>query len=131
LKNYWGGSSGATTHLLDAMHYCGLLRVARREGGIRFYNAHQRGLGRTDAAARRARIEVLVAAPSAYTRRSTRRQRVGYLKARMGKDWGITPLAISAAVWRQLYFPVNDNYFSRPTTITFCLLRPPVRQLHF
>src|SRR5882762_8384575 len=26
VKNYWGGSSNATTHLLDAMHYRGLLR---------------------------------------------------------------------------------------------------------
>src|SRR4051794_26622490 len=27
VRNYWGGSSSATTHLLDAMHYRGLLRV--------------------------------------------------------------------------------------------------------
>jgi len=40
VKNYWGGSSNATTHLLDAMHYRGLLRVARREKGIRLYTAH-------------------------------------------------------------------------------------------
>ncbi|HEY7787133.1 MAG TPA: crosslink repair DNA glycosylase YcaQ family protein, partial [Casimicrobiaceae bacterium] len=33
--NAWGGSSNATTHLLDAMHYRGWLRVVRREGGIR------------------------------------------------------------------------------------------------
>src|SRR6266576_1000100 len=31
VKNYWGGSSNATTQLLDSMHYRGLLRVARRE----------------------------------------------------------------------------------------------------
>ena len=37
VRNYWGGSSSTTTHLLDAMHYRGLLRVARREGGIRIY----------------------------------------------------------------------------------------------
>lgn len=43
VKNYWGGSSNATTHLLDAMHYRGLLRVARREKGIRVYAAHQHG----------------------------------------------------------------------------------------
>lgn len=36
-KNYWGGESNATTHLLDALHYRGLLRVARRENGIRIY----------------------------------------------------------------------------------------------
>src|SRR5213076_2971632 len=39
--NYWGGSSSATTHLLDAMHYQGLLRVVRRENGIRIYAAHE------------------------------------------------------------------------------------------
>src|SRR6185295_4073414 len=41
VTNYWGGSSNATTHLLDAMHYRGLLRVVRREKGIRVYAAHQ------------------------------------------------------------------------------------------
>ena len=37
VTNYWGGSSNATTHLLDEMHYRGLLRVVRREKGIRLY----------------------------------------------------------------------------------------------
>ena len=60
VRNYWGGSSSATTQLLDAMHYRGLLRVARREGGIRIYTPHQHGLGPADAAARRARIDALV-----------------------------------------------------------------------
>lgn len=39
--NYWGGSSNATTHLLDALHYGGLLRVTRRERGIRLYAARE------------------------------------------------------------------------------------------
>jgi len=60
VRNYWGGSSNATTQLLDAMHYQGLLRVARREGGIRIYAAHQHGPGPTDAVARRAQIDLLV-----------------------------------------------------------------------
>jgi uncharacterized protein YcaQ len=60
VKNYWGGSSNATTHLLDAMHYRGLLRVARREAGIRIYAAHRHGPGPTDRAARRARLDALV-----------------------------------------------------------------------
>ena len=60
VRNYWGGSSNATTQMLDAMHYCGLLRVARREGGIRIYTAHQHGPGPTDAAALSARIDLLV-----------------------------------------------------------------------
>jgi uncharacterized protein len=59
VKNYWGGSSNATTHLLDAMLYRGLLRVVRREGGIRIYAAHEHGPGPVDAAARRERIDEL------------------------------------------------------------------------
>lgn len=37
VTNWFGGSSNATTQLLGKMHYRGLLRVARREGGIRLY----------------------------------------------------------------------------------------------
>lgn len=59
VKNYWGGSSNATTHLLDAMHYQGLLRVVRREAGIRLYAVHQHGPGAADAAERRARLDAL------------------------------------------------------------------------
>jgi uncharacterized protein YcaQ len=40
VTNYWGGSSSATTHLLEHMHYRGLVRVTRREKGIRIYAAH-------------------------------------------------------------------------------------------
>jgi len=38
-RNWFGGSSNASTQLLDGMHYRGLLRIARREGGIRLYAA--------------------------------------------------------------------------------------------
>ena len=37
--NAWGGYSKATTRALDALHYRGLLRVVRRDGGIRVYAA--------------------------------------------------------------------------------------------
>jgi len=60
VRNYWGGSSSATTQLLDAMHYQGLLRVARRENGIRIYTAHQHEPAPTGSAERRARIDALV-----------------------------------------------------------------------
>jgi len=36
-RNWFGGSGRASTQLLDGMHYRGLLRVARREGGTRCY----------------------------------------------------------------------------------------------
>jgi uncharacterized protein YcaQ len=60
VKNYWGGSSNATTHLLDAMHYSGMLRVVGREKGIRIYAAHQHEPAPNSAAQRRARIDALV-----------------------------------------------------------------------
>lgn len=59
VKNYWGGSSNATTHLLDAMHYAGMLRVVRREGGIRIYSSHQHGPGPLDEEACRAQMDAL------------------------------------------------------------------------
>src|SRR5262249_35939569 len=37
VTNYWGGSSRATTYLLEDMHYRGLVRVVRRDRGIRIY----------------------------------------------------------------------------------------------
>ena len=60
IRNYWGGSSTATTHMLDARHYRGLLRVARRENGIRLYSAHRHAAEPVGAATRRARIDALV-----------------------------------------------------------------------
>ncbi len=39
VRNYWGGSSSATTHALDHLHYRGMLRIHGREGGIRLYTA--------------------------------------------------------------------------------------------
>src|SRR5438046_5464735 len=60
VTNYWGGSSNATTHLLDAMHYRGMLRVTRRESGVRIYAADQHGMEPADAGAERARLDTLV-----------------------------------------------------------------------
>ena len=39
--NWFGGSSNASTQLLDEMHYRGLLRVVRRDGGTRVYAARR------------------------------------------------------------------------------------------
>jgi hypothetical protein len=60
VTNYWGGSSNATTHLLDAMHYRGLLRVARRDSGIRIYELREHDPGRVPVRERRRRIDALV-----------------------------------------------------------------------
>jgi uncharacterized protein len=60
VTNYWGGVSSATTHLLEAMHYRGLLRVVRREAGVRIYAACAHGDKPRDAATRRVRLDALV-----------------------------------------------------------------------
>ena len=59
VTNYWGGSSNATTHLLDAMHYQGLLRVVRRDTGIRLYAAHEHSADELDDEACQARLDLL------------------------------------------------------------------------
>src|SRR5829696_2587987 len=38
IVNAWGGYSKATTHALEWLHWRGLLRVTRRENGIRVYS---------------------------------------------------------------------------------------------
>jgi uncharacterized protein YcaQ len=60
VRNYWGGLSSATTHLLAAMHYRGMLRIVRRESGIRVYAVHEHGPAPADEPKRRARIDALV-----------------------------------------------------------------------
>ena len=60
VKNYWGGSSNATTHLLDAMHYRGLLRVVRRDAGIRVYGAQEIVRPPADKADRAGRLDALI-----------------------------------------------------------------------
>lgn len=58
VANAWGGTSRQATHLLDQMHYAGMLRVARREGGVRVYAA---AAPARDPASPRERAERLVA----------------------------------------------------------------------
>jgi hypothetical protein len=39
VRNWFGGSTNASTQLLDEMHYRGLVRIASRQGGTRLYAA--------------------------------------------------------------------------------------------
>ena len=41
-RNWFGGTSNASTQLLDDMHYRGLVRIACRQGGVRLYAAPDR-----------------------------------------------------------------------------------------
>jgi uncharacterized protein YcaQ len=58
--NWFGGSSNATTQLLDGMHYRGMLRVARRDSGVRVYAARDAWTERPGPAEARARMDALV-----------------------------------------------------------------------
>jgi uncharacterized protein YcaQ len=60
VTNYWGGSSSATTHLMDLMHYAGLLRVARRENGIRIYTARESGAAHEHTRSPAARVDGMI-----------------------------------------------------------------------
>ena len=62
VQNWFGGSSNASTQLLDGMHYRGLLRIARREGGTRVYAARDPHEPAPDpVAAMDALVDVIVA----------------------------------------------------------------------
>ena len=57
---YWGGELNVSTQLLDGLHYRGLLRVKRRDGGTRVYEAVEHPPADDSAAARQARAEALL-----------------------------------------------------------------------
>lgn len=59
VTNWFGGSSNATTQLLDEMHYRGLVKVARRDSGTRIYAVRPPTVRPTDADDRR-RVDALV-----------------------------------------------------------------------
>jgi uncharacterized protein len=58
VTNWFGGSSNASTQLLDHMHYRGLLRVARRDGGTRVYVARDAALAQIPLAPKDAKALV-------------------------------------------------------------------------
>jgi uncharacterized protein len=64
--NAWGGQSRSTTRALEHLHYWGLLRVARRDAGVRVYEPVRRtaatGGRRLPAAERQRRVALCVSA---------------------------------------------------------------------
>ncbi len=60
VTNWFGGFSNATTHLLDDMHYRGLLRIARRDNGTRVYAVRDAATEFPDAATAAARFDQLI-----------------------------------------------------------------------
>jgi len=136
VTNYWGGSSSATTHLLDAMHYTGLLRIVRREKGIRIYAAHQHLNAPHSTAERRARIDALVDvvvriyAPLPGPSLSYYLRRLRYAVPQWQKD---LPTALHRAKQRlshapvenvDWYWPANEDIMNHITQETVRFLAP-------
>jgi uncharacterized protein YcaQ len=136
VTNYWGGSSNATTHLLDALHYKGQLRIARREAGIRIYAPREPGAGPAGPAERRARVDALVDTlvrtyaplPAASLSVVVRRLRYAVPQWR-----GELPSALERARQRlrhvrvdgvAWYWPTEEAVSSGPTGDVVCLLAP-------
>jgi len=84
VRNWFGGSSNASTELLDGMHYRGLLRVARRDSGVRVYTARDPWPEHGDRRACQARLDAmvdLVVATYAPLPATTLGQLVGFLRS--------------------------------------------------
>ena len=58
--NDWGGTSNATTRLLDAMHFRGMLRVAKRVNGTRVYALHSYPARPAEPGGGNARLDALI-----------------------------------------------------------------------
>ncbi len=125
-KNWFGGSSNASTQLLDEMHYRGLLRVVRREGGTRVYgvrpNTRHESL---DDAMSEARMDALVDLAVAKYAPLTSRSLGSYLSLLTGgvPQWRTKRADALARARLRLgsaqvgserwYWPVDENPASR------------------
>lgn len=70
-ENWFGGSSNASTQLLDGMHYRGMLRIAGRSGGVRLFAERPVHAAAADPhAALDALVDVLVAKYAPLPQRS-------------------------------------------------------------
>ena len=134
-RNWFGGSSNASTQLLDGMHYRGLLRIAGREGGVRTYavrDVHDAALD--NALALDALVDVIVGkyAPLPAPSLSALVQHLR-LAAPQWADGRATALArakarlphatVAGMTW---YWPLDENPLSRRYAIddTLRLLAP-------
>ena len=136
VRNWFGGSSNASTHLLDSMHYVGMLRVARRDGGIRVYAVYEHSGAPADEVALRARIDTLLDVairiysplPEAGLRILVRRLRHGVpqwydeLKGALSRARErLSHARIDGVEW---YWPAGDNPASSPLDNSVRLLTP-------
>lgn len=123
--NWFGGSSNASTQLLDGMHYRGLLRVARREGGTRVY-APRIGdatpVAVSDAEARLDALLDIIVNKYAPLPAASLGQLLGYLRSGVPQWTGLRAAALKRARQRlgtarvdgvDWYWPADEDPRSR------------------
>jgi uncharacterized protein YcaQ len=121
-RNWFGGSSNASTELLDGMHYRGLLRVARREGGVRLYSARPEAETMSDpATVLDALVDVIVTKYAPLPERSLS-ELVAHLRAAVPQWADERPAALARAKQRlasaqveglRWFWPAGENPASR------------------
>jgi uncharacterized protein len=100
VRNWFGGSSNASTQLLDGMHYRGLLRIAGRASGVRLYAAREPHAPAPDPhAAMDVMVDVIVAQYAPLPARSLA-ELVGHLRDAVPQWDGLRRPAIARAMAR-------------------------------
>ena len=121
-RNFFGGNSRASTQLLDGLLYRGLLRVARRESGVRLFEARELWPSVADEAAAYDELVDVVAAQYAPVPRPTLSMLVGRLvygapqwKAQRAAALARAKKRLSHAVVDGMdwYWPAGENPRSR------------------
>jgi uncharacterized protein len=135
VRNWFGGSSNASTQLLDDMHYRGLLRIAGRTGGVRTYAeaSHLPKPGTDPTAAMDALVDVIVNKYAPLPERSLR-ELIGMLRGGAPQWAALRPAAFARAKARlpnavvdgiTWYWPKNES----PTAKRYAAQADTVRLL--
>lgn len=121
VTNWFGGSSNASTQLLDGMHYRGLLRIARRDGGTRIYAPRTGDVVVVDDLTAQARLDALldiVVRKYAPLPAASLGQLLGYLRGGVPQWDGLRAAALKRARERlgtarvdgvDWYWPADEN----------------------
>lgn len=139
VRNWFGGSSNASTQLLDGMHYRGMLRVAGRVSGVRTYAAaeHLPQEPADPALAMDALVDVIVNKYAPLPERSLR-ELIGMLRggapqweAQRAKAFARAKARLASAVidgiawyWPADESPASKRHLAAAQTDTVRLLAP-------
>ncbi len=116
-RNWFGGSGNASTQLLDAMHYRGWLRIARREGGVRLYaarDADSHGDASPDGAAALDALVDVVLRTYAPLPLASLRALVGHLRSGVPQWADERPAALQRALRRHPNVAVDGQVWVWP-----------------